>query len=62
MVGAVFVDRVALWAGVASDGCVFPVGLEFVAAAGEGQGVHAFNFEAQPALLSTTLVVCEQSS
>ena len=50
MVGGVFVDRVALWAGVARDECVFPVGLEFVAAGGEGQGVHVFNFEAQPAL------------
>ena len=50
LVGGVFVDRVALWAGVARDGCVFPVGLEFVAAGGEGQGVHVFNFEAQPAL------------
>ena len=31
-----FVDHVALWAGSASDGCVFPVGLKFIAASGEG--------------------------
>ena len=33
---ALFVNRVALQAGSASDGCVFLVGLEFVAAGGEG--------------------------